>query len=103
MLRRKQAEAPAHPRPERWELRQRRARDRHQRGVARGEMRDHALVSVSPERAALAAFAPVGGEHERQHDELAAAAEQSGYRLAPRRATEPVSLVDLAPGQRPPL
>src|ERR1035437_11032882 len=62
--RRKPVEGPAHPRLEHTKLWQRRVRYRHQRGVARRKMRDHRLETVHPERAALAAFAPVGREHE---------------------------------------
>jgi hypothetical protein len=63
-------------------------------------MRDHAVELVGPERAALAAFIPVGREHEMLHHELAVCAEQIGERLAASRPFENEGLVHLDPGQR---
>src|SRR6185437_9470740 len=57
-------EGPAHPRLECEQLLQGRPRYSDQRSVTRGEMGDHVIESVRPERAALAAFVPVGREHE---------------------------------------
>src|SRR3984893_15488237 len=66
-------------------------------------MGNHALESVGPERAALAAFGPVGREHEMLHHKLAAAGEQIAQCLLAVGTVEHISLVDLDPGQRAPL
>ena len=97
--RRQPVEGPAHPLLERVELLQRRTRDRDQGGVARGKVRNHPLKTVGPERAAFAAFVPVGREHEVLHHELAAPLEQVGQRHLAVLDHRTNSLVDLDPGQ----
>src|SRR5215831_4385428 len=62
-------------------------------------MRDHALKTVGPERAALAAFVPRRREHEMLHDELTAALEQIAEMLLALDAVEHIVLVDLDPGE----
>jgi hypothetical protein len=61
-------------------------------------MNDDAIEIVGPERAALAAFLPVGTQHEVIDDELAAAGEEIGERLRAIGPLKDISLLDLHPG-----
>ena len=92
-------ELPAHALLEGLDLGERRARDDDERDVVRVEVRQHAVDAVAEERAADAAFAPAGAEHEVVDDQLAAAVEEVGERLAAVRAVEDILLLDSLPRQ----
>src|SRR4051795_2302388 len=66
-------------------------------------MGDHALETISPERAALAPFVPVRRKHEMLHDKLTAAVKQISQALLAAWPVEHVGLFDLDPWQRAPL
>jgi hypothetical protein len=90
---------PAHALLERFDLGQRRSRNRHQRHVVMLEMDESAVDVIGLERAADAAFLPSRAEHEMIDDQLAASIEEVGERLLAVRPIEQIGLFDPDPGQ----
>ena len=66
-------------------------------------MDEDAVDVILPERAADAALAPAGTEHEMLDDQLAMSAKEVGEGFLPVRPFEDVRLLDLDPRQRAPL
>ena len=90
---------PAHALLELLNLRKRRPRHHDEGDVAFRQMDDRAVEVIGKQRAALAAFFPVGTEHEMVDDQLAFAAEQVGQSLFAVWAVEHIIFLDLFPGQ----
>src|SRR5579883_334674 len=97
--RRDPVEAPAHALPECLDAPHRRAGHGGEGHVAVREMDLRGIEVVGQKRAALAAFLPIGAEHEVIDDELAPAGEQIREGFGAVRAFENVLLFDAFPGQ----